>query len=180
MSSRPVGSSPADVVLLVILIGQCVHVGLGRHGLVEGGVEDEDLGQFGQELAHGFVAFQVGGAVQGRQVHVLFPLLDDFGGDDEALGEDAAVHDAVAGGSDLVERLDGAVFGVEQGVEHQLDAHGVVGDVGFDDFRAAVGHLGFEEGAFQADFLDSAGGQDFLVVHFVELVLDGRTSAVDY
>ena len=168
----------AYVALLIIFIGDGVHVGLGRHGLVEGGVEHEDLRQGREHLAYGFVAFQVGGAVQRSELHVLAPFVQHFRRDDPALGEAASGHDAVSGSGNLVQALDGTVLGVEQGVEHQTDALGVGGAGRLDDFRFAL-NLGFQEGTFQSDFFNTSGGQHGPVVHFIEFVLDGTATAVD-
>ena len=168
----------ADVVLLVILVGDGIHIGVLGHGLVEGGVEHEDLGQLGQHCAHGFVALEVGGAVQRSELHVLVPFLKHFGGHNLALREASASHDAMACGGDFVQALDGAIFGIEQGVKHQFDSLGVRGTGRFDNFRLAI-DFGLEEGALKADFLDTTGGQNRLVVHLVKLVLDRTATAVD-
>ena len=166
-------------MLLVVLVGNGVEVGFGGHGLVEGGVEDEYLGQFGQHLLHGDVALEVGFGVERGEFHVLLPLFEHLVGHHHALGEASAGHDAVARCGDFVEALDGTVFGMEEGVEHELDALGVGGAGRLDDFRFAV-DLGLEEGAFEANLLDAAGSEDAPGVHFVEFVLDGGAAAVDY
>ena len=83
----------------------------------------------------------------------------------------------MSGGGNLVDALDGTVLGMEQGVEHHLDAFGVCGAFEGDNLRLAV-DLRLEECAFKTDFLDSSCGEDALVVHFVELVLDGARAAV--
>ena len=152
---------------------------MGRHGLVEGGVEDEDLGQLGQHLLDGDVALEVCLGVERGELHVLLPLFEHGVGDYLAAGEAAAGHNAVARCADFVEALDGTVLGVEQGVEHEAYALGVGGAGRIDDFGFAV-DFGFQKRAFKADFLDAACGQYALVVHFVEFVFDGRAAAVDY
>ena len=56
----------ADLVLLIVLIGQGVDIGLGRHRLVEGGVKHSHLGHVGTHHVHaGLDAGDVGGVVQG-------------------------------------------------------------------------------------------------------------------
>jgi hypothetical protein len=47
---RTVEAVAADAVLLVKVVGQAVEVGVGRQGLVEGGVEDRHVGHVGQLL----------------------------------------------------------------------------------------------------------------------------------
>ena len=94
---------------------------------MEGGVEDEDLREVGKHLFHCHVAFEVGFAVEGRKFHVLFPLFKHFIGDDAALGEASACHDAVTGSTDFVEVFDGTIFRMEQGVKHEANSLGVGG-----------------------------------------------------
>ena len=72
-----------DAVLLVKLIGNGIHESLGRHGLVEGGVEDAHLGQTGHKLLDGVDALQVGGVVQGSQVRALLEGLEYLVGEDD-------------------------------------------------------------------------------------------------
>ena len=172
-----VGTVAADLVLLVIFIGNGVHVCLGRHGLMEGGVEDEHLGKRGKQGLDGFVTLEVCGIVEGCEVHVGNPFAEHLLVHESAFGKASSGHDAVSGGGNLVDALDGTVLGMEQGVEHHLDAFGVCGAFEGDNLRLAV-DLRLEECAFKTDFLDSSCGEDALVVHFVELVLDGARAAV--
>ena len=58
----------AHAVLLVQLIGDGIHIGLGGHGLVESGIKDTYLRQTGHEFLHGIDTLQVGRVVQGSQV----------------------------------------------------------------------------------------------------------------
>ena len=56
----------ANLVLLIVFIGQGVHIGLGGHRLVEGGVKHSHLGHVGTHHVHaGLDAGDVGGVVQG-------------------------------------------------------------------------------------------------------------------
>ena len=55
----------ADVVLLIVLVGDGVDVGLGGHGHMEGGVEHGHLGRLGHDLLAGLDAHEIGGVVEG-------------------------------------------------------------------------------------------------------------------
>jgi hypothetical protein len=67
----------ADAVLLVELVGQAVEVGVGRQGLVEGGVEDGDLRHV-REVLHGDAdAGDVDRVVQRREDREFFDIGDD-------------------------------------------------------------------------------------------------------
>ena len=54
---------------------------MGRHALVEGSVEHGHLRNAGQEGVNGYDPFQVGGIVQGCQLHASFHITDHFLGD---------------------------------------------------------------------------------------------------
>ena len=87
----------ADVVLLVIFVGQGVHVGVGRHGLVEGRVEDQDLGHAGEQLGGVPGSAEVGGVVQGGQPFGLGQVGPHvFGNDHRDVELFPAGHHAVA------------------------------------------------------------------------------------
>lgn len=58
--ARTVKSVAAHAVLVVIPVGKRVHEVLGRHRLVERGVEHGDLRGIGQNVLHGQNTFQVG------------------------------------------------------------------------------------------------------------------------
>lgn len=55
-------------VFLIILVGECVHVGGGFHGLVECRVEYHCLRHVGQDFLHGAYAENVGGVMQRGEV----------------------------------------------------------------------------------------------------------------
>ena len=138
---------------------------------MEGCIEHKYLGQIGKHFLHCHVALEVGVRVQRSEFHVLFPLLEHFVGHNLALGEAAACHNAVTGSTDFVEAFDCAINGVEQCVEHELDALGVGGTRRLDDFCFAV-DFGFEEGTFKTNLFDTASSEYRLVVHLVEFVFN--------
>ena len=172
----------ADLVLLVVLIGQGVGIGHGGHGLVEGGVEHGHLGHVGAHDGGARLdAGDVGGVVQGGQGDALLQgghhLVVDLHRGGEGL---AAVDHPVAHRLDLLHGADYAVGGVHQGVQHGLDGlrmggHGHV--LGVDGLLAG-GLIG--EFAVDADALAQALGQHRLGVGVQQLVLQGRAAGVDY
>jgi hypothetical protein len=95
-----------DPVLLVEVVGQAVQVGVGRQGLVEGGVEDGHVGHV-RQLPHGLAdAFHVDRVVQRRKDRQGFDVGNHRGGDDHGAGKLAApMDDPVADRGD--------VFGME-------------------------------------------------------------------
>ena len=103
----------AHTVLLVQLVGNGIHISLGRHGLVEGGVEHADLGQTRYQLLHSVDTLQVGRVVQWSQVRALLEGLQYLVGEYYRLVELlAAMHHTVSYGINLVKTLDDTNFGV--------------------------------------------------------------------
>ena len=111
---------------------------------MERGVEHGDLRLAGHEFLDGLDAHQVGRVVERCQLAAAADLVHHVGGHPHAAGEKlAAVCHAVANGFDAVERIDNAFFRIHQGVEHDFDAGGMVGDFGFADaFDKALFHEG--------------------------------------
>ena len=170
----------ADLVLLIVLIGQGIGVGHGGHGLVEGGVEHGHHGGAGHQLLAGLDADDVGGVVQGGQRIALLDGGHHLVGDQDRLGELlAAVDHPVAHRVDLLHGADNAVLLVHQGVEHGLNGLRVGGHshVGVLDGVLAGGLIG--ELAVDADALAQALRQHLLGVRVEKLVLQGRASCVD-
>ena len=170
----------AHAQILVVLIGHAVHEGLGGHGLMEGGVEHGHLGRSGHNGLAGLDAHQVGGVVQGAQRDVLadgrLHLIGDDAGGGELL---AAVQHAMAHRADLIHGLDDALLGILQGRQHQLGGAHMVGDLLVDVGDLAVGGLLVQVGALDVDALHQALGDDALVIHVHQLVLQGGRTGVD-
>ena len=154
-------------------------IGLGRDGLVEGGVEDADLGDAREERLAGLDALEVGRVVERGELDALPDGgLDLVGDQDRAREILAAVDDPVADAVDLGLVPDDAVLGVEQEGQDDLDGHLVVLDLAdLADLVLALGLIG-DDGVARADLLDDALGQEALVLHPDELELDGGTAAV--
>ena len=93
----------ADAVLLIILVGDGVHIRLRGHGGVERSVENSHVRLvLAKDLVGGFDAQNGGGVVQRSQRAQVADSLDNLGGDEAALLELlAAVHNAVADGVNL-------------------------------------------------------------------------------
>ena len=172
----------ADAVVLVVLIWHGIGEGLGRHALVEGGVEHGDLGHV---LAHdggaGVDAGDVGGVVQRGEGGAVLEGLHDLVGDAHGAGELlAAVDDAVADSVDLAHALHDAVLCAGQLVDDRGNGLGVgrQGDV-LVEHGLAADERGVLQVTVDADALAQALGQDGLGLHVDELVLQGRASGVD-
>ena len=176
---RAVEAILAHLQARVVVIGHGVHVGVGRHGLVEGRVEHRDVGGIGHHLLAGLDALDVGGVVQRPEDDVVVDGLHDLGVDDLALGEGrAAVQHAVADRVDLLHVGDDALLLVGQGLDDVLHGLGVVLERRIEHDFPLGGRL-LDVAALDADALGLALGDDALVVHVDELVLDGGRTRVD-
>ena len=171
----------AHGVLLVILIGDVEHVGLGGHGGVESGVEHHHLGDLlAEDLAAGADALAVGLVVKGGQGDKALNILNDLLVHQHGLVEDrAALHDAVAHGGNLIQAVDNAVLPVDKGVFHLHKGGGVVQHVHVLLQLPAVGGLVGEDAPGHADALAVALAHHLFVVHVDELVLQRRAARVD-
>ena len=170
----------ADLILGIILIGQGVGVGHGRHGLMEGGVEHGYHGGAGHKGLAGLDPDDVGGIVERSQGVALLNGGHYLIGDEHALGKLlAAVNHTVAHCIDLLHRADHAVLRVHQSVEHGLDGLGVGGHghVGLFDGLLAVRLVG--KLAVNANTLAQALGQHLLRLGVEQLILQGRAAGVD-
>ncbi len=171
----------ADGILLIILVGDAEHIGLGGHGLVEGGIKDRHHGDIlPKDLPAGPHSHRLGGIVEGAKLGKLLhggdELLIHHAGD---LVNLPAVEDPVTDGGDFLHVVDdlalpggedlhqlhkGLLVGGEAGVVLHLDpGGGLVADV-----------------PVHADALAVALCQHAFVAHLDELVLEGRTSGIDY
>ena len=91
-----------DLILLIDGIRDAVHVRLGRHGAVEGGVEHRHHGHAGHDLAAALDAGDVAGHMQRAELRVLLADAHHFVVDDDGGMEVlAAVQHAVTDGAYL-------------------------------------------------------------------------------
>ena len=170
----------ADLVVLVVLVGQGVDIAVGGHGLVEGGVEHGHHGHAGHDLLTGADAGDVGGVVEGGQGDALLngghDLVVNAHGGGELL---PAVDHPVAHRVDLGGGLNDPVLRAQQGVQHGLDGLGMGGH---GDLKLVLGVLGGDlvgQAAVDADALAQALGQHLAGVGVHELILEGRATCVD-
>ena len=169
----------ADVVLLVHIPGNAVHVGLRRHGLVERGVEDEDLRLVGHDGEAALDAHDVRAGVKGSEVAAELELIENLVAQKDGLEEvGTAVHDTVADALDLVHVGDDAELGIGEVLDDDLGGHGVILHGDLDLVLLAVLSLAVLDAAVDADALADALGEDGFGGGIEELVLQGRRTGV--
>ena len=170
----------AHAVLLVILIGQAVHIGPGGHGGVEGGVEHQHVGNLvAKHLAGAAQALHAGGVVQGSQGGQLLILGNNFIGHQHALVEGLAAVDApVADGADFADVVNGLALAGGHLLHHLVEGLHMGGHgAGLGPLLTVL--LMGDAAALVADALAQALAQQLLIVHVDELILQGRGTAVD-
>ncbi|CDC28528.1 cAMP-binding protein [Faecalibacterium sp. CAG:82] len=170
----------ADAVLLIVLVGDGVHIGFRGHGAVESGVEDSDHGDVrAKDLAGSLNAQDACGVVQGGQGAQLTDGLDDLVGDQAALLELlTAVDNTVADGVDLAHIVDALALAGGHLLHDLSKSLGVGGEDGRGGSLFAVGLVG-DHAALHANALAQALAEHFLAVHIDELILQGRRTAVN-
>ena len=114
------------------------------------------------------------GIVNGGQVaKALDTCLNAFVNEATLLEEVAALHYTMANSIDLIETLDGTILFAKQGLEHEVHALFMVGHVVHEDLLLAIGQRQLQESIVQTDAFDTTLCQNGLVVHVVELILNG-------
>ena len=189
----------AHAVLLIQLVGDSIHISLGRHGLMEGGIKNTYLRQTRHQFLHGINTLQVSGVVQRSQVADGLESLQYLVSEDNALVELlTSMHHAVTDGIDFLQIFDDTDFRVGQQREDELHTLRMLGDIVHNLllltigelylYKSAVqaytlgttltiGELYLYKSAVQAYTLGTTAGHHTLVVHVVQCVLDrGRTT----
>ena len=173
----------ADAVFFIVFVRQAIHVGVGRHGLVEGGVEGNHLRHGREHLLHGADAQQVGRVVQRGEVCAEGNLVNDVVVyQDRAAKKVSALHDAVPHGLNVLQGLEHARLLVRKGGEDELHAHFMVRDGNILYLFFTPGGSILKNADRKADFFaDTLGDniENVVALHVQKLVLDGRAAAVD-
>ena len=170
----------AYTILAVKLIGQCIHIGVVGHGLVEGCVEHSYLWNVGQQGCNGVNTLYVCGIVQGRQVVACAEGFHDFGGEKHAFVELlTAVYHAVSYGIQLVQAVEYGVVSCGEYLENPLYSRGMLFNRTLHPVFLSI-ELDSNKTVGQTYFLYAARGYDSLVAHVVERVFNGTASAVQY
>ena len=149
----------AHAVLVVVFVRHGIEIGLRWHGAMERGVENGGHRDAGKHFFHGVDALQAARVVQRSEIAKVFDALDDLVVDEDALGELlATVGYAVTNGVDFLQVFDDAHLRVDQSLQHQLNAFGVVRDGELFIVFLAIIFMG-EFAHFEADALQEAFGQ---------------------
>ena len=148
-----------DAIFLIIFVWQGIEIGLGGHGAVERGVEHCRHRDARKHFLHGRDALQSTRIVQRGKVDEFLDQVNDVVVDEDAVAELlAAVGHAVTDGVDFLQVLDDTHLRVDQSLEHQFDAFGVVRDGELFVMFFTVVFVG-EFAHFEADALQEAFGQ---------------------
>ena len=157
-----------DAVLLVELVGDGVHKSLGRHGLVESGIEHTHLRQTRHQLLHSVYTFQIGGVVQGSEVGALFESLQHLVGEEHALVELlTAVHHTMTHSVDLIKTLDDTNLRVCEQREDELHTLSMLRDIVHNLLLLTIGQFHFHKSTVQTYALSTTTGHHGLIVHVV-------------
>ena len=178
--ARAVEAVAADAVLLIVLVGDGVHVSLRGHGGVESRIKHSDVGLIlAKDLVGGLDTQDGGGVVQGGQGAQVMDGLDDLRGDQATFLELlAAVDHAVADGVDLGNAVNDLALAGGHLLHDLGECLGVGGEDGGRGGLVAVALVG-DHAAFHADTLAQTFAKNLFTVHVDELVLQAGRAAVD-
>ncbi len=179
-----VSTVTANAVFLIILVRQTVHVGVGRHGLVESGVEGNYLRNAGKSVLHGVDTQQVGRVVERGKICAEGNLVQHVLVHQHGAGEEVStLHNAVTHGLNVFQRLEHTRLRVCEGLEDELHALFVIRDGNVQNYLILSSGSILENAGRKADFLCNTLCnyiKNVVAFHVQKLVLDGRASAVDY
>ena len=150
----------AQAVFFIVFLRNGVFVGVFRHGLVEGGVENDDVGQAFENALCGTQTQEVGGVVQRSERDAFFDAGNDFVVNEDGFAvQFAAADDAVADGTDAAVEAVGFEF-FHQG----FDCAGVVGLGRQVDFVFFAVYFECDVRVGQVEFFGKAAEQDFAAI----------------
>ncbi len=172
---------PADTVFLIVLIGDGIHICLGRHGGMEGSIKYHDFRNiFPKYLFAGKDTIQFRAVVQRRQRNQAADSLDHLVVDQNGFAEfGTALCNAMSNGADFVQILDDAHLGVGQCLRNMHKCIRVILHGHLHPLAAAVGRFMNKDAAVHTDSFAIALGQHPLAVHVDQLVLQRRTTGVN-
>ena len=165
-------SVTAHSILLIEFIRSGIHIGIVRHGLMESGVEHSDLWYFWQECLDSVDTLDVGRVVERCEVVALGKILHHLIGDEYRLAETlTSVHHSVTDSIELVEVAHDGIFASCEYLENELNSRCMLWNWFLELDFLSVKLDGYKR-VGQTDFLDTARGDDAVVIHVVERVLD--------
>ena len=148
---------------------------------MESGIKHSDLRYAGHDLFASTDTREVVRIVERAQLAALLDCGDHLFVDDYRAGEFlTAVQHAVSNRGDLGKRRDHAVFLGSEGVENDLDCFRMIVHVDLKLVVLSAFHLLLEVSACNTDTVCHTFCQQSLVLHIDQLILDGRTSCIDY
>ena len=160
------------LVLLVVLVGQCIEIGLLRHAHAESRIEHSDIRLAGHSRLAGLNAHEVCRIVKGSQVKavrdcLLHVLIDQH----RLVVICSAVNHAMADCRNLVRALDDTVGRIYQRLHDELNCLLVARHSCLDLILFAARRCVGQQRTVDADSLAESLREHALVLHINELIL---------
>ena len=170
----------ADAVLLIVLIGQRIHICVVGHGLVEAGVEHSYLGHAGHHSLASADTGQVVRIVERTKFAALFDGCNNIFVHDHGTGELlTTVENAMSYCGDFRQGLDHTVLGRYEGVQNQLNSLFVVSHLDIQLVILTAVCLELEVTASDTDTVAHTLSDHLFGSHIDQLILDRGASGVD-
>ena len=168
----------ADLVLLIVLVGNAVHINVIGHSAVEAGIKYRNL-RNRHDLLTLYDTLEVRGVVERAKVAAL---LDDslylVGNENRAGKLLTAVKNSVTYSADLINRCDNADLGIYESVKNELKCLAVSGKRALGLVILLAGNLELESG-LAADLLANTLCDYLFIFHIDELELERGAACVD-
>ena len=150
----------AQAVFFIQFMRNSVGVGMFRHGLVEGGVENDNVGQTFENALCGTQTQEVRGVVQRSERNTFFDAGDDFVVNEDGFAvQFAAADNAVSDGADAAVEAVGFEF-----FHQRFNCAGVVRLGRQVDFVFFAVYFERDVSVGQVEFFGKAAEQDFAAV----------------
>ena len=173
----PVEAVTADMIFLIVFIGQGVHKRVIRHGGVEAGIEHGDLRYAGHDLFTGFDPHQIRRVMERAEVEAFPDRFLDFLIDKHGAVElFAAVQNAMTDSADLLHGCDHASVSTDERIQHQTDGFAVILHFAVLTLAALFGGAGDGMGelaVFKSDLLANALRKQLFGLHIDQLIFQG-------
>ena len=169
----------ANLILLVVLVGQCVEISLLRHAHAESRIKHSDIRLSGHSGLAGFNTHEVCRIVKGGQIEaVRNRLLDVLINQNGRTVIRSAVNHTMTDCGNLIRALDDTVRRIDQRLHDKLNRLLVSRHSDLELILLAARRRMCEQRALDSDSLAETLREHTLILHIDQLILERRASAV--
>ena len=173
-----------DTVLVVIFVWKSIHIGVCWHCLVEGRIKHTDLRNRRKHCTYRSDTEDVCWIMERCEHRAFLKLRDNLVRNQLAAHEILrSMNDTMTYSLDVLKSVEHSVFLVKKSINDSLDTNSVVCYRHFLHKFLLSGRLMLEAAHFHSDSLDETFREQIVnlfVLHIEKLILQRRTSTIDY